>query len=335
MGDFGLDLETVLKLVRMLLRGAAYFFAGFALLGLSTYVVFLCREIFASPLRTKVRNAKVPQPAGCAPVAEESPEPVLAEKPISVEEVIPTGEKWGVRADSGLSPHVAARVIDGAFTNWRRKAAPLRFRKALEALIWLAGLGVVAANMALLRQNRSLQESLAPQITAGVHLEKLAGLAVDGHLQPIALPPANSKLLIITFSPGCPACQANQEGWMKLAGALEPKGVRALWVSRDPMEVTRDYCLKHGIPLSDVLADPPNRTYVQLGLARVPNTVLVRADGMVEKVWAGQQDQAGWDTMFVYFGEREETASPTAVAVGARMPDCGSELSLSSVKNCK
>ena len=121
---------------------------------------------------------------------------------------------------------------------------------------------------------------------------------------------------------------------MKLAGVLEQKGVRVLWVSRDPMEITRDYCIKHGIRLSDTLADPPYRTYVQLGLARVPNTMLVRADGTVEKVWAGRLDQAGWNAMFAYFGEREEMASPIWVELGTRTPDCSSELSRTSGKSC-
>ncbi len=101
----------------------------------------------------------------------------------------------------------------------------------------------------------------------------LSGLGLDGRVEPVNLPSAGSKLLIITFSPGCPACQANQEGWMKLASALEQRGVRVLWISRDPIEITRDYCTKHGIRLSDALADPPYGTFVQLGLARVPNTL--------------------------------------------------------------
>ncbi len=125
----------------------------------------------------------------------------------------------------------------------------------------------------------------------------LSALALVGHVEPVGLPAASSRLLIITFSPGCPACQANQDGWMKLASALELKGVRVLWVSRDPIEITKDYCTKHGIRLSDTLADPPYRTFVQLGLAQVPNTVPVGADGTVEKVWPGRMDQAGWDTI--------------------------------------
>src|SRR6266478_2527601 len=102
-----------------------------------------------------------------------------------------------------------------------------RFSKVMEIFLWLAG------------------------------LEVLAGIAFDGRLEPVILPAAGSKLLIITFSPGCPACQANQDGWMRLASTLERKGVRVVWVSRDPIEITRDYCLKHGIRLSDTLADPP------------------------------------------------------------------------------
>jgi cytochrome oxidase Cu insertion factor (SCO1/SenC/PrrC family) len=182
----------------------------------------------------------------------------------------------------------------------------VRLSKVMEIVIWLAGLGVLAANVLLLRQNRSLQDTLAPQITSGAQFERLAGLTLDGRLQPIALPSEDSKVLIITFSPACPACQANQEGWTNLAGALEQKGVRVLWVSRDPVEITKDYCVKHGIRLSDALADPPHRTYVRL-------------------------DEAGWDSIFAYFGER----SPARVEVGARTTGCGSELSQTSAKSCK
>jgi len=211
----------------------------------------------------------------------------------------------------------------------------IRFSKVMEVLLWLAGLGLLAENIFLFWQNRHLSEALAPQITAGAQLQMLSGLALDGRPQQVTLPESGSNLLIITFSPGCPACQANQDGWKKLANTLELKGVRVLWVSRDPIEITRDYCSKHGIPLSDVLADPPYRTFAQLGLVRVPNTVLVGAEGRVEKVWAGRLDHAGWNTMFAYFSERQETASPLQSQVGANPTGCGPELSQTSVKSCK
>ncbi len=210
-----------------------------------------------------------------------------------------------------------------------------RFNKVMEIFLWVVALGVLAENIFLFLQNRRLNDALAPQISAGAQLQMLSGLALDGRLQPVPFSVAGSKLLIITFSPGCPACQANQDGWMRLASTLEQKGVRVLWVSRDPIEITRDYCLKHGIRLSDALADPPYRTFAQLGLARVPNTLLVGPMGRVEKVWAGRLDQAAWNTMFAFFGEREGMASPGRVEVGARTTGCASKLSRTSTKNCE
>jgi hypothetical protein len=91
--DLGLDPETVLKLIQMLLRGAGYFFSGFALLGLSTYVVFLCLEIFASQRHAKVQIAKVPQPVGCAHAAEQNHDLIPAETPIPAEAASLIGEE--------------------------------------------------------------------------------------------------------------------------------------------------------------------------------------------------------------------------------------------------
>ena len=210
-----------------------------------------------------------------------------------------------------------------------------KFGKVIEILLWMAALAVLAENIVLLRQNRRLRDAAAPQITAGTQLQMLSGLNLDGRLEPVSLPSAASKLLIITFSPGCPACQANQEGWTNLASLLKAKGVRVLWVSRDPIDITRDYCRKHRVPLSDTLADPPYRTYAQLGLARVPNTVLVGAGGTVEKVWVGHLDPAVWNTVFAYFGERQDAASATRGLVGASTTGCGAELSDAAAKSCK
>lgn len=209
-------------------------------------------------------------------------------------------------------------------------------RKTIEILLWLAAVSVLVENVSLFRQNRSLQEALAPQIAAGTQLQMLSALTLDGRIVPVGFPALGSKLLILTFSPGCPACQANQAKWMNLASTLGQKGtVRVLWVSRDPIEVTKEYCLKHGIPLSDVLADPPYRTHAQLGLARVPNTVLVDASGTVEKVWPGRLDQAGWDTLFAYFGERQEKTSAGQTVVGAITTGCGNDSSGAPAKSCK
>ena len=86
----------------------------------------------------------------------------------------------------------------------------------LETLLWIAALAVLAQNIALVWQNRRLRDAQAPQIVAGAQLQMLSGIGLDGRIDPVSLPMDGSKLLIITFSPGCPACQANQDGWTRL-----------------------------------------------------------------------------------------------------------------------
>lgn len=195
----------------------------------------------------------------------------------------------------------------------------MKFGKAVTALLWVAALALLVENISLVGQNRGLRDVAAPQIKSGKQLRMLSGVGLDGRAETLDLPTADSKLLIVTFSPGCPACQANQEGWAKLASMLKPKGVRVLWVSRDPIEVTRDYCLKQGIPLTDAVADPPYRTYLQLGLSRVPNTLLVGPGGIVEMVWAGRLDQPGWNRISEYFGggQKGTSAAPNVVSSNA------------------
>ena len=111
MGDFGLDPETALKLIQILLRGAGYFFAGFALLGLSTYVVFLCLEIFASQPRTKAKIAEIPRQVARASVVEQTYDLVPAATPLPAEaasfigeELMQEGAESGSRAQIAVSP---------------------------------------------------------------------------------------------------------------------------------------------------------------------------------------------------------------------------------------
>jgi hypothetical protein len=93
-----LDPETTLQLLLTLLRGAAYFFAGFVLLALFTYVVFLCLEIFSTRPRMKTKIAKLPPQVGCASVVEQNHDLVFPETPISVAPKRPAEEAVRVTA---------------------------------------------------------------------------------------------------------------------------------------------------------------------------------------------------------------------------------------------
>ena len=122
---------------------------------------------------------------------------------------------------------------------------------------------------------------------------------------------SQTKLLVITFSPGCEVCKAAQPGWDKLTQELRARGWRIAWVSRDPLDVTTGYCREKGIPLIEVYADPPFRTYAQLDLRAVPNTIIVSSDGVVEKVFPGNIDEAGVQRIFAYLGIKAPTKAGT------------------------
>jgi hypothetical protein len=165
---------------------------------------------------------------------------------------------------------------------------------------------LLVLNVVLLKQNGSLRSELESlrggRVVVGQQLLNLAGVSLDGSLRSIVLPSAGSeRLLIIGFSPGCRFCQANQNGWNVLAHKIRDRNDwRVIWVSRDPAALTIDYCRAQGIPSSDVVAEPPEGTYSQLGLRSVPKMILVGPGGVVQMVWSGQLDDAQWRDVFSF-----------------------------------
>lgn len=85
MGNPGLDPETALQLIQTFLYCIACILGGSVLLGLCAYLIFLCWEIFSPQPSSKTLQARVPQPIGCAPVAEENLDLIRAETPIPAE----------------------------------------------------------------------------------------------------------------------------------------------------------------------------------------------------------------------------------------------------------
>jgi hypothetical protein len=117
-----------------------------------------------------------------------------------------------------------------------------------------------------------------------------AAVNLQGVFDPIALPGTDAeRLLIITFSPGCPICAANQPFLAALARDLKNgRGYRVLWLTRDSIKVTRQHCERNNIPMEDVMAEAPIRTYRQLGLDAVPQMFVVKSGGIIDRAWNGR-----------------------------------------------
>jgi peroxiredoxin len=198
--------------------------------------------------------------------------------------------------------HDPAKTSGGA-ANARRPWAVIRDAAATAAL-WCLAIVVLGHNLILHRQLQSMRAQLAPPIPtmdAGSRLYGLAGTNMEGRLVRIEWPAtADQHLLLITFSPGCPACRANQKGWSALSTELKNRGWHVLWVSRDTVEQTKEYCAQQAIDPSDVLAEPPYGTYIQLKLQTVPFTILVGDHGTIQRSWGGSLPLSTWRQVFSY-----------------------------------
>lgn len=188
-------------------------------------------------------------------------------------------------------------------------------RAVLNTTLLCLFFGVAAQNWALLGQNHRLKTTLDQ---AGSYVDprlaNLSGLDSSGKIEHISLPTDDAHhLLIITFAPGCPACRANLDMWRDLATSLRDRpDWRIVWLSRDSVEPTFEYAEENVIDLGNVFADPPYRTYRQLGMGSVPSTIVVGQDGEVQQDWSGQFDREAWVKVTNYFRRAKSISSASA-----------------------
>jgi hypothetical protein len=190
----------------------------------------------------------------------------------------------------------------------RRRFLPWIWSHAFQIALSVLSLVVLAGNFVLLRENSKLKGVDAAlmgeqTVAEGRILRGLGAASMDGRIEEaITASHGEQQLLIITFSPGCPYCRASQPHWSALQRQLAlTGGTRVIWVSRDKLDLTRDYASLHHIPQSNVYAEPSYNTYMQLGLRAVPNMILADSGGKVTKVWSGGPNSEGWREIFSYF----------------------------------
>jgi len=176
-------------------------------------------------------------------------------------------------------------------------------RYVLPTLVACGTAALLVQNFIILRENRELRSRPAlPLVAEGKRVRDLKGLNLEGKTRKIELTGPALKLLVIAFSPNCPFCRANQKSWQRLEREVRQRGWEVVWLSRDPVDVTRPYCLEHGIPFWEAIAEPTVQTYFQLGLASVPGTIAIGPDGVVRKVWSGEFRSDSWSQLSAYFG---------------------------------
>jgi hypothetical protein len=150
---------------------------------------------------------------------------------------------------------------------------------------------LLAANIALVRQNRQLktQLSLPPptlEIAPGAQVPDLRGFDVAG--KPLEVPYGKDprKVLVLVYSPTCGFCDENWPKWIHTIPALDKGVVRPAAVDVTAT-TTPTFLSLH--PLGDVpvfVQVDPNAV-VNYRFHLTPQTILVDHEGKVERVWTG------------------------------------------------
>lgn len=158
--------------------------------------------------------------------------------------------------------------------------------------VWGAVLTLALACLALAWQNRELKTSRPPAIqterpSLGQELSPLVGIGEeDDAVVRVNFSAEAPPTLLLAISGGCRFCAQNREHWEYLSSAVNSAGWRVVWASRDPSSTAMETQFNADL-LGIRFWEPTYRTYLQLGLASVPRTLVVAPNGRVDGVWGG------------------------------------------------
>jgi hypothetical protein len=134
--------------------------------------------------------------------------------------------------------------------------------------------------------NAVIQRQRSDVVAIGDHIGDLVGTGASRLQVCYRLTGVPRGSLVIGMSSGCPFCQRSFAAWRRLSAKARLRGIHVIWVSRDS---TEDASSETGVFHLDEsgIADPSYRTYLQLKLSTVPQTLVVQSDGRVKDVRAG------------------------------------------------
>lgn len=146
---------------------------------------------------------------------------------------------------------------------------------------------------------------LALEVKPGTALPPLEGFDSDGVRHSIDYGQDSRKTVLLVLSPRCHACEENMPNWEAIINGLDRRSFRLAAVSLQS-EGFKEYAIRHGINQVPVLTKIDPKYRVTYNLALTPQTILITADGKVEKVWTGVL--------------REEDKQDVELALNVRLP---------------
>jgi hypothetical protein len=164
--------------------------------------------------------------------------------------------------------------------------------RAVVLLTLVFGAILLLVNVLLVQQNKKLRglanrPDRALEIKPGTSLPPLEGLDSNGDRRSFNYGQDARKTVLLVLSPRCRACEDNMPNWEAIINGLDQRSFRLAAVSLQS-EGFKEYAIRHGINQLPTLTDIDPKYRVAYNLALTPQTILIDADGKVEKVWTGR-----------------------------------------------
>ena len=145
-------------------------------------------------------------------------------------------------------------------------------------------------NTRLANQNRSLADQVqgffrSLELPAGAQVPPLIGTDRDGGDIVVDLTTEDQPVLLLVFSPFCPACDQNWPNWRTLLAAQQASGGRVV-----PVDITGlaqdDYLRRNGIDRIPIVVDVTPETNMAYRFRFTPQTLILH-EGELIGGWTG------------------------------------------------
>lgn len=165
-----------------------------------------------------------------------------------------------------------------------------KVRQYLPVACWALGAVLVVNTARLVRTNRSLTSQIVNlhrsiALPAGARVPPVVGTDVQGRDYSLDTESEMMPVLLLVFSPTCPACDQNWPHWDSLVATQEELGGKIVAVDITG-RVRADYIDVHGLRRHTVLTTVTSETAMSYRFRFTPQT-LVLHHGQLMEGWTG------------------------------------------------
>jgi peroxiredoxin len=151
--------------------------------------------------------------------------------------------------------------------------------------------GLVVAVLLLAFENRELKKRLTPPDTIVLKPGESVGptriVGLDGQEIEITFDDPSMSWLVFVLSTTCPHCERNLPAWASIVEKAPSSGLSIIGVSIHNVEVTKRYFADKRVKF--ILYSAADTSFDRMfKILSVPQTILLKPGGIVEKVWVGE-----------------------------------------------